>query len=63
MTYHYLNNHIAQSFIGTPKELSELKEKILAEYTQMKDSNFPPSPGFHCKFCDFRDICEFRSGD
>jgi DNA helicase-2/ATP-dependent DNA helicase PcrA len=63
LTYHYLNDHSEQSFIGTPEELSELKEKILEEYAHMKDSNFEATPGFHCKFCDFRDICEFRGGD
>jgi len=63
LTYHYLNNHSEQSFIGTPEELSELKEKILEEYARMKDSNFAATPGWQCRFCDFRDICEFRSSD
>jgi len=63
LTYHYLNDRSEQSFIGTPAELIELKENILAEYAKMKDSNFKATPGFQCKFCDYRDICEFRAGD
>lgn len=63
LTYHYLGDHSEQSFIGTPEELSELKEKILTEYAQMKDSSFKATPGWQCRFCDFRDICEFRSSD
>lgn len=63
LTYHYLSDHSEQSFIGTPKELSELKEKILEEYARMKDSNFAATPGWQCRFCDFRDICEFRTAD
>jgi DNA helicase-2/ATP-dependent DNA helicase PcrA len=63
LTYHYLADHSEQSFIGTPEELIELKEKILEEYARMKDSNFEATPGWQCRFCDFRDICEFRSSD
>jgi len=63
LTYYYLTDNSEQSFVGSPKELSELKEKILDEYARMKNSNFEPKSGFHCKHCDFRDICEFRAGD
>ncbi|MFH1253526.1 MAG: ATP-dependent DNA helicase [Candidatus Uhrbacteria bacterium] len=63
LTYHYLNDNSEQSFIGTAEELSALKEQILADYAKMKASDFTATPGFHCKFCDFRDICEFRSGE
>jgi DNA helicase-2/ATP-dependent DNA helicase PcrA len=61
LTYHYLSDHNRQSFIGTAGELSELKEKILTEYAQMRESDFTARPGWPCRFCDFRDICEFRS--
>src|SRR3989339_189888 len=30
-----------------------LIEKIL-------QGNFKPTPGFHCRYCDFKEICEFR---
>lgn len=63
LTFHYLSNHSEQSFLGTPEELSELKEKILEEYARMKDTNFTATPGWQCRFCDFKDICEFRSAD
>jgi RecB family exonuclease len=63
LTYHYLNNNSEQSFVGTPEELSELKEQILEIYAKMKKTDFTPTPGYHCRFCDFRDICEFRQNE
>jgi DNA helicase-2/ATP-dependent DNA helicase PcrA len=60
LTYHYLNNNSEQSFIGTPEEISELKEQILTTYGKMKKVEFTATPGYYCQFCDFRDICEFR---
>ncbi len=47
------------SFIGTEKEKKELKEKIVQEIEQIKKSDFKPTPGWQCSYCDFRDICDF----
>ncbi len=62
LTYHYLEDHSEQSFTADPDEIADFKERILEEVTQMKSSQFGATPGFHCRFCDFRDICEFREG-
>ena len=63
LTYHYLDDHSEQSFIGSPDDLMDLKETILDEYAKMKNSDFGATPGFHCQFCDFKDICEFRQAE
>jgi DNA helicase-2/ATP-dependent DNA helicase PcrA len=59
LTYHYLENNTSVSF--EPKD--ELKEKLIEEVKSsvnaIRTSDFAPSPGFHCNFCDFKDICEF----
>ncbi len=60
LTYHYLDDHSQQSFIGSREEISALKENVLDVVNRMKTSRFEAMPGFWCRFCDFRDICEFR---
>ncbi|MDO8436100.1 MAG: UvrD-helicase domain-containing protein [bacterium] len=59
LTYHYLNDNKKVSFLGTRKEIEELKEKIIKEIEEMKKSDFAATPGWQCAFCDFRDICDF----
>lgn len=59
LTYYYLNNGKKKSFLGTEKEKTRIKEKILAEIEKIKISDFKPTPGWQCAFCDFKNICEF----
>ncbi len=60
LTFHYLENNSSVSFLGTDEELAKLREDIIARVQGIRDSGFEATPGFHCKFCDFADICEFR---
>jgi DNA helicase-2/ATP-dependent DNA helicase PcrA len=60
LTYYYLDDGSTCSFeidedgiINTEKEIREMLEKI-------KRSNFKPTPGWHCQYCDFKDICAHR---
>lgn len=58
LVYIYLNKNKKAAFLGSEKEIKELKEKIIAEIGEIKKSNFKPTPGWQCAYCDFRDICE-----
>jgi DNA helicase-2/ATP-dependent DNA helicase PcrA len=58
LIYYYLNDNKKKSFLGTEKEKEKLKEKILAEIEEIKTSDFKPTPGWQCAFCDFKDICD-----
>jgi len=40
------------------KQLEEAKEEILTAADHIERSNFLPTPGKHCDFCEFRLICE-----
>ena len=60
LIYHYLNDGKKASFLGSEKEKERLKEKIIQEIEEMKKSDFKPTPGWQCAFCDFKDICDFR---
>ncbi|MCD6429311.1 UvrD-helicase domain-containing protein [bacterium] len=62
LTYYYLDAGQELSFPSI-KEKEEFKEKIVQEIEKIQNSEFEPTPGFHCKFCDFKHICEFRKSD
>lgn len=61
LTFHYLEGNTKVSFLGTPKDLLKLEEDVLERVNQIKKGVFDATPGIHCKFCDFRDICAFRA--
>ena len=58
-THYYLEENKKASFLGTEKDKGELKEKIVGQVEAIKASDFSPTPGWQCGFCDFRGICEF----
>ena len=61
LTYHYLSDNSQISFLGTDDQLLDLQEAIIERVQAIRSSKFEPTPGFHCQFCDFADICEFRA--
>lgn len=59
LTYHYLEDNSILSFEATEKEKAKLEKEILDTVDLIKESDFSATPGFHCQYCDFKDICEF----
>jgi len=59
LTYYYLNEYKKMSFLGSEKEKESLKGKIIQEIEEIKKSDFKPTPGWQCSYCDFKDICDF----
>ena len=57
--YYYLEEGKIVSFLGKDIEKQKQKEKILLNIEKIKQSDFKANPGWQCKFCDFRDICDF----
>jgi len=39
------------------EQLDSLRDEVLDVITELKKSDFSPTPGFLCRFCDFRLIC------
>ena len=42
------------------KDVEKLRLEVLEEIAEIKKGNFPPNPTELCKYCDFRDICQWR---
>ncbi|MBU3895793.1 PD-(D/E)XK nuclease family protein, partial [Patescibacteria group bacterium] len=61
LTYYYLETGKKISFLGSEKDKSERKEKIIQAIKAIKESSFEPTPGWQCEFCDFKDVCDFKN--
>jgi DNA helicase-2/ATP-dependent DNA helicase PcrA len=59
LSYYYLEKGERISFLGDEKEKEKQKEQILSQIEAIRKSDFGPTPGWQCKFCDFRDICNY----
>jgi len=60
LTYYYLDEGKEVSFEPSLQEKEDFQERLLQSIEKIKKSNFEPTPGYYCKFCDFKHICEFR---
>ncbi|MFA5087266.1 MAG: ATP-dependent DNA helicase [Candidatus Paceibacterota bacterium] len=60
LSYYYLEDGSIKSFIPTDEDMAKTEEKILDLAERVKRSNFKPSPGWNCQFCDYREICSHR---
>ena len=59
LAYYYLDDGKMAAFLGSEMELENQKEKIIKEIEKIKNSEFEPTPGWQCQYCDFKDICDF----
>ncbi len=59
LAYHYLDDGKIASFLGSDNDLENQKTKIVEEIEKIKNSEFDPTPGWQCQYCDFKDICDF----
>ena len=61
LTYYFLKDAQKTEFIGQPKDLEKVKEKIEKTIDKIHSREFTATPGQRvCKSCSYRDICEFR---
>ncbi|MFH1412612.1 MAG: UvrD-helicase domain-containing protein [bacterium] len=60
LSYYYLDNNSLISFSALENDLEKLKMHILDIIDSIRQFDFTPTPGFVCKYCDFRNMCEFR---
>jgi len=60
MSFYYLEDNKKLTFTSTEEEREKVKQSVIKKIQDIKNSDFKATPGFQCKFCDFKDICEFR---
>ena len=59
LSYYYLEEGKKTSFLGSEQDKKKQKQEVVATAERIKNSSFDANPGWHCKFCDFRDICDY----
>jgi putative RecB family exonuclease len=57
LTFYSLTNNEPIHTVRTDQDLKTVKTEILAAADKILQNHFPPTPGFICKFCDYRPIC------
>lgn len=57
LSLYYLEDNEKVSTERSDEQLDALRDEISDLIDDMKKSDFAPTPGFLCKFCDFRLIC------
>ncbi|MFA5368975.1 MAG: 3'-5' exonuclease, partial [Candidatus Paceibacterota bacterium] len=60
LSYYYVEDGSMKSFVPTDEDMVETEKKIKDLVGRIKRSNFKPSPGWNCQFCDYKDICSHR---
>jgi len=58
LSYYYLDDGKFASFLGSDQDIATQKAKIIEEIEKITNSEFEPTPGWQCQFCDFKDICD-----
>lgn len=61
LTFEYLQDGSSVNFLGTEKQLAKVEAEAEETIAAITARDFGPTPGRHCKNCDFREICEFRA--
>jgi DNA helicase-2/ATP-dependent DNA helicase PcrA len=61
LSYYYLESGDKLSFTAKEAELEKLKHWALETIEAIRRMEFTAKPGQLCKFCDFKNICEYRA--
>ncbi len=61
LTYYFLDDNVGVDLSPSDKELEATTTWILSKIDAIVSGDFEPTPGEWCKYCDFKNICEFRS--
>ena len=59
LSYYFVESGQKLSTTRTPEQLAEQKEQIFSVMEDIKKGNFEATPGMHCNWCDYRDICPY----
>lgn len=59
LSFYYVESNTAVSFEPTDKDREKLKLQIRDTMEQIRTSLFEATPGPHCQYCDFKDICPY----
>ncbi|MFH0829077.1 MAG: UvrD-helicase domain-containing protein [Candidatus Kerfeldbacteria bacterium] len=60
LTYYFLDDGVEADVAYSEKDLETTKGWITSAVEAISAGRFEPTPGMACRYCDYRDICEYR---
>jgi len=60
LTYYFMEESEAVAVPVGEKDLQKTEAWIRASIEKIRSGNFDPTPGQVCKYCDYKEICEYR---
>ncbi len=60
LSFYYLEANQEIEVLGSEKDLDKAREKIVETIRGIKKGEYPPRPTPLCKYCDYKDICDYR---
>lgn len=58
VSFYFLENQEKVSTVKSQESLEEVKEKVIAKAEEIAKSDFSPTPGFACQFCEYKTLCD-----
>ncbi|MDP3771085.1 MAG: UvrD-helicase domain-containing protein [bacterium] len=59
LSYYYLETNEKRTFLGKSDELEDLASTVADISTRIANGDFTATPGRHCQYCDFKNICPY----
>lgn len=61
LRYYYIESNRSIDASVDEEQLKKVREWALGLIQRILNADVTPTPGFHCQYCDYRDICEYRA--
>jgi DNA helicase-2/ATP-dependent DNA helicase PcrA len=62
LTYYFIDEGKTATLAVRPQDEAATQKWIKETVAEIQSGDFAATPGRHCQFCEFRDICAFRQG-
>jgi DNA helicase-2/ATP-dependent DNA helicase PcrA len=59
LSLYFLEEGVKISTTHTPEELTQAKRTVIQVVERLKKGDYEATPGMHCTWCDYKDICPF----
>ncbi len=61
LTYYFLEENKTIEIDFDAEKMQTVADWAIGIIDQILEGEFLPKPGFHCTFCDYKEICEYRT--
>ena len=59
LSLYFVEEGVKVSTTHTPEELEQAKKTVINVVERLKKGDFEATPGMHCTWCDYKEICPF----